>query len=65
MPAAFQRSPKEDGDVGGAADTKADSKADAAASADAAAAADAAAEPPRLSFPERYAGEDSSWCSGL
>ncbi|XP_037798827.1 uncharacterized protein LOC119593871 [Penaeus monodon] len=61
LPAAFQRSPKEDGDVGGAADTEADSKADAAASADAAAAADAAAsadaaaEPPRLSFPERYA----------
>lgn len=65
LPAPFLRSPKENGDAGGAADTKDDSKDEAAA------AADTDADPARLpsgsggrhrvSFPERYAGE-CSWC---
>ncbi|XP_047484617.1 uncharacterized protein LOC125036203 [Penaeus chinensis] len=59
LPAAFQRSPKENGDVGGAADAKDDSKDDPAT------AAGTAADPPRppsgsggrprVAFPERYA----------
>ncbi|XP_069969691.1 uncharacterized protein [Penaeus vannamei] len=59
LPAPFLRSPKENGDAGGAADTKDDSKDEAAA------AADTDADPARLpsgsggrhrvSFPERYA----------